>query len=132
VNLPPLGTEWHEFAVECASSTKACLICNRINTRQTFLIWLALIAWGLVGGALYGITGVLLADLFEVRVRYTGISLGYQMAGLLGGAPPPSIIATLLLHWARGATWSVATYLAASSLITVIAVSLVSGGHRGD
>ena len=100
-----------------------------INTRQTILIWLALIAWGLVGGALYGITGVLLAELFEIRVRYSGISLGYQMAGVLGGAPAP-VVATLLLHWTRGATWSVATYLAASSLITLVAVCIVSARHR--
>jgi MFS family permease len=100
-----------------------------INSRQTALIWLALSLWGFAGGALYGVTGVLLAELFDVRVRYSGISLGYQMAGLLGGAPAP-IIAALLLHWTRGASWSVATYLAASSLITLIAVCLVSFRHR--
>jgi hypothetical protein len=44
---------------------------------------------------------------------------------MLGGAPAP-IIATYLIHWSGGATWSVATYLAASSLITLVAVYVAS------
>ena len=58
-----------------------------INSRQPALIWLAFCSWGLAAGALYGVTGVLLAELFEPRVRYSGISFGYQMAGVLCGAP---------------------------------------------
>ncbi len=76
-------------------------------------------------GSLYAAAGVLLAELFETRVRYSGISFGYQMAGMLGGAPAP-IISTALIHWAGGASWPVATYLAVSSFITFIAVCLVS------
>jgi hypothetical protein len=45
--------------------------------------------------SLYGITRVYLAGLFPARVRYSGISFGYQMAGTLGGgiarlSPRPS------------------------------------------
>ncbi len=32
--------------------------------------------------------------LFDTHVRYTGISVGYQMGGLLAGAPAP-IVATI-------------------------------------
>ncbi len=46
-----------------------------------------------------------LADLFETRVRYSGISFGYQMAGMLGGAPAP-FVCTALVRWGRGASWS--------------------------
>jgi MHS family shikimate/dehydroshikimate transporter-like MFS transporter len=45
------------------------------------------------------------------------------MAGMLGGALAP-IIATALLQWAGGASWPVATYLAANSLIGLVAVYL--------
>ncbi|MGA2366917.1 MAG: hypothetical protein ABSG12_15670 [Steroidobacteraceae bacterium] len=44
---------------------------------------------------------------------------------MLGGAPAP-IIATYLIHWSSGAMWSIATYLAASSLITLVAVYVAS------
>ena len=47
------------------------------------------------------------------------------MAGLVGGAPAP-IISSALVHWAGGASWPVATYLAANAIVTFIAVYLVS------
>ena len=98
-----------------------------LSTRVPALIWLAMCVSAFLGSALYGITGAILAGLFVARVRCSGISLGYQLAGMLGGAPAP-IIATYLIHWSGGATWSVATYLAASSLITLVAVYVAS--HR--
>ena len=98
-----------------------------LSTRAPALIWLAMFVQAFIASALYGITGAILAELFMARVRCSGISLGYQMAGLLGGAPAP-IIATYLIHWSGGATWSVATYLAASSLITLVALFVAS--HR--
>jgi MHS family shikimate/dehydroshikimate transporter-like MFS transporter len=98
-----------------------------LSTRAPALIWLAMCVQAFIGSALYGITGAILAELFIARVRCSGISLGYQIAGMLGGAPAP-IIATYLIHWSGGATWSVATYLAASSLITLVAVFVAS--HR--
>ena len=98
-----------------------------LSTRSPALIWFAMGVSAFIGSALYGITGAILADLFVARVRCSGISLGYQIAGMLGGAPAP-IIATYLIHWSGGATWSVATYLAASSLITLVAVFVAS--HR--
>ena len=91
--------------------------------RAAVLIWLAMSSVVFVGGGLYAVTGVFLSELFETRVRYSGISFGYQMAGMLAGAPAP-IIATALVNWSGGASWPVATYLTANSLITFIAVCL--------
>jgi MHS family shikimate/dehydroshikimate transporter-like MFS transporter len=95
-----------------------------VNTGHSGLIWLAMSSLFFANSALYAVTGVLLAELFETRLRYSGISFGYQMAGLLGGAPAP-LICTALVHWAGGASWPVATYLAASAFISFIAVCLV-------
>jgi MFS family permease len=92
-----------------------------LSTRETGLIWLAMAISGLFQGALYGITGAFLAELFEARVRCSGISLAYQVGGLLAGAPAP-ILSTFLIHWSQGNPWPVATYLIASSLITLVAI----------
>jgi MFS transporter, MHS family, shikimate and dehydroshikimate transport protein len=100
-----------------------------INTETPVLIWLAMSFWTFAAGALYGITGVFIAELFEARVRYSGISFGYQMAGMLGGALAP-IIATALIQWAGGDSWPVATYLALNSLISLVAVYLASERYR--
>jgi len=64
---------------------------------------------------LYSITRAFIAELFPARVRYSEISLGYQMAGMLGGALAP-LVATGLLQWSAGTSWPVATYLAVMSL----------------
>jgi MFS transporter, MHS family, shikimate and dehydroshikimate transport protein len=99
------------------------------DTRQPALIWLAMGAWAFAEGALYGITGVFIAELFPVQLRYSGISFGYQVAGVLGGGLAP-IIATALTQWAGGASWPVATYLACIALIGLVAVCLASDKYR--
>ena len=63
-------------------------------------------------------------------MRYSGISFGYQMAGMLGGALVAPIIATALIQWAGGASWPVAAYLAANSLVSLVAVYLASERYR--
>ena len=61
--------------------------------------------------------------------RYSGISFGYQGAGVIGGGLAP-IIATALTQWAGGASWPVATYLAGIALIGLVAVCLASDKYR--
>jgi MFS transporter, MHS family, shikimate and dehydroshikimate transport protein len=100
-----------------------------VDTREPALIWLALVIFSFAGCALYAITGVLLAELFEARVRYSGISLGYQTAGMLAGAPAP-LLAAALIHWSGGRSWPVATYLAAGALVSLVAICLVSERYR--
>ena len=96
-----------------------------VDTAEPALIWLAMGVWTFAAGALYGITGVLIAHLFEARVRYSGISLGYQGAGVIGGALAP-LIATALVSLAGGSSWLVATYLFAVSLVSLLSVYLAS------
>ena len=100
-----------------------------VDTRRPALIWLAMGVWMFADGSLYGITGVYLAGLFPARVRYSGISFSYQMAGMLGGALAP-IISTALIQWAGGASWPVATYLAITAFISLVAVYLASDRYR--
>ena len=100
-----------------------------LNTRQPALIWLAMSLAAVGMGSLYGLVGAILAELFEPRVRCSGISLGYQMAGLLGGAPTP-FIATFLIHRSGGGTWSVATYGAITAVISLVAVYLARDHQR--
>ncbi|HJS90782.1 MAG TPA: MFS transporter [Steroidobacteraceae bacterium] len=96
-----------------------------LSTREPLLIWLAIASFALSSGGLYAITGALLAQLFDARVRCSGISLGYQLAAMIGGAPTP-FIAAYLMHWTGGPIWAVATFLIASALITLVAVGVAA------
>jgi metabolite-proton symporter len=100
-----------------------------VNTGESVLIWLAMTTWMFAAGALYGITGVFIAELFDTRVRYSGISVGFQIGAMLSGALAP-MIATALIHWKGGASWPVASYLAILSLISLIAIYLASDRYR--
>jgi hypothetical protein len=63
-----------------------------LNTREPVLIWIAMIAWNIAAAALYAVTGVFLADLFETRVRYSGVSFGYQMGRHARGCSCPNYL----------------------------------------
>lgn len=100
-----------------------------VDTASAPLIWLAMCTWTFSAGALYGVTGAFISELFDARVRYSGISLGYQMAGVLGGAVAP-LLATYLVQQAGGDSWPVATYLFAMSLVSLLAVFFAADRFR--
>ena len=69
---------------------------------------------------LFGPKAAFLPELFGTRMRYSGASLGANIAAALSGGFTP-LIATALLVWA-GASWAISLYLIGLSLLTVIAV----------
>ncbi|MGV9711412.1 MFS transporter [Gordonia sp. NPDC003424] len=82
---------------------------------------------GLLGSALifgiaYGPAGAMLPELFEARYRYTGAGMGYNLAGILGGAIPPLIAAPLIAG--PGSIW-VGVMLAILSSVSVLCCYLV-------
>jgi MFS family permease len=100
-----------------------------IDTRQTVVIWGALIIAELVHAAMYAPQAAFLSELFGTEVRYSGASIGYQLSAPLSGGIAP-LIATALLQWSGGEPWPVALYLIAMATITLISVWLASETHR--
>jgi len=74
-----------------------------------------------VTGLTYGPCGTLLADMFPTAVRYTGASLAFNLAGILGASLTPSI-ATYLAK--KHGVSHVGYYLAAAATLTLIALLL--------
>ena len=70
-------------------------------------------------GMTYGPLGTMLAELFPTQVRYTGASLCFSMAGILGASLAPYIATSLALKHGLGA---VGYYLGAAALISLTAV----------
>ena len=101
-----------------------------VNTEVTVLIWLAIVL-ALVGGhaAMYGPQASFFSELFGTRVRYSGASLGYQLASVFAGGLAPFIATALLAAFGYGA---VALYLAFMALITIVAVVLASETFQDD
>lgn len=91
-----------------------------LNTREPWLITLALVVtMTLTHALLFGPKAAFMPELFRTQVRYSGASLGANVAAALSGGFSP-LIATALLAWA-GSYWPVSLYIIALSVITIIA-----------
>ncbi|GAA2331171.1 MFS transporter [Saccharopolyspora halophila] len=88
---------------------------------ESFWVMLLAITIGLIlHGAMYGPQAAYFSELFGTRVRYSGASIGYQLASIVAGSLAP-IIATGLLA-AFGSSVPISIYVALCSLVTFIAV----------
>jgi len=71
---------------------------------------------------LYGPQAALITEQFSPRLRYTGSSLAYTLAGVIGGAPAPLILAALL-NW-TGSWLILAVYVVLTAVLTVVGLFL--------
>ncbi|MEA1831828.1 MFS transporter [Methylobacterium durans] len=80
-------------------------------------------------GWLFGPMGALLPELFPTRVRYTGASVTYNLAGIIGASGAP-YLAQRLVEW--GGIGLVGAYLAAAAAISLAAVALMPETAEAD
>ena len=101
-----------------------------LNTGAAPLIWLAVVLGVNLGhDSMYGPQAAYFSELFGTRVRYSGASLGYQLASVLAGGLSPLIAVALLARYDYPA---VAAYMALMALITVVSVILASETFQED
>jgi MFS family permease len=87
-----------------------------------YLLIMSSIILGLVIHALmYAPQPALMAEMFPTRMRYSGVSLGYQVTAIFAGSLAP-IIAVKLLETYKSAV-PIAVYLGAAAVITIIALA---------
>lgn len=92
-----------------------------IESSNTALMMLA-IALALVLGhaAMYGPQASFFSELFGTRVRYSGASLGYQLASVIAGGLSPLIATGLLKRY--GASWPIALFIIGLAAVTTVSV----------
>lgn len=94
-----------------------------IDSTNIWLFLIAVIVMGFGLGLSYGPMSALYAEMFPVEVRYSGVSIGYALGAILGGAFAP-----LLSQWLLDNTkWSgsIAIYMIVLCVISIVGVSLV-------
>jgi hypothetical protein len=79
----------------------------------------------------YGPQAALFSELFDTRVRYTGISFVYQFSGIFASGLTP-IIATALLPLGGDKPWLICIYVLAVSLVSALSVFLMKESHKRD
>ena len=109
-----------------------------LGTKNPHLGWIAIILGLAVGhAAMYGPQASFLSELFGTKVRYSGVSLGYNLASIFAGALSPLIAIGLMTAY-KPATWPISVYMIALALITIVSVYFATGDaaeaepKRGD
>jgi len=101
-----------------------------VDTKQTVLVWLAMVLGVNVGHDLmYGPQAAFYSEMFGTRVRYSGASLGYQLASVLSGGFAPLIAAALLAANHDDPTL-VAIYMVVMGVITIVATAFARETYR--
>jgi metabolite-proton symporter len=93
-----------------------------LNTKVPQMAWIAIVLGLAVGhAAMYGPQASFLSELFGTKVRYSGVSLGYNLASIFAGALSP-LIATWLMTEYKPETWPISVYMIILALITLVSV----------
>jgi len=101
-----------------------------VNTGSAVLITVALVVAQLIFSLTYGPCPALFSEMFGARVRYSGVSVGYQIGAVAGGALAP-IIATSL-HAEFHTANAIALYLAVMAAVSFVSVFLVTESSRRE
>jgi len=89
------------------------------------VIWLAIIIpFGILYASIYGPEAVLFCDLFDAKVRYTGISFVYQFSGIWSSGITP-IVATALIGFGGGNPWWVCLYVLFAGVVSAWCAHLI-------
>lgn len=102
-----------------------------VDTQNTNLIGLAIVIGLVVHAAMYAPQAAFFSELFGTDVRYTGASIGYQLASPLAGGLAP-LISMALLKWSHGKPWPVAVYLIGLSAVTLVSVWFAAETHQAQ
>ena len=79
---------------------------------------------GVIWAFVYGPQAAMFCDLFDTRVRYTGVSLVYQVGAIFSVSLTP-LAATALLQANNNQPWLIATYVSAAGVISAICAALM-------
>jgi MHS family shikimate/dehydroshikimate transporter-like MFS transporter len=103
-----------------------------VDTKETVFIYAAMILGINIGhDMMYGPQAAYFSELFGTKVRYSGASIGYQLASVFGGGFAPLIAASLLAANNDSPTL-VALYMVGISLITLVATLVAPETYRDE
>ncbi|HEX6447405.1 MAG TPA: MFS transporter [Streptosporangiales bacterium] len=101
-----------------------------IDTKSPVLIGVAVvIGWAIAACGMFGAEGALFAEIFPTRVRYSGMSVVYQIGVLPSGAIAPLVCTALVRHFA-GSSWPAALYVLAMAVISIVSLVFLPETHK--
>ncbi|MCL6600551.1 MAG: MHS family MFS transporter [Alicyclobacillus macrosporangiidus] len=101
-----------------------------VNTGVAALAFIAIVISLIPHDLLYGPQAALIAENFPSHLRYSGASLGYQLASVIAGGPAP-LIATWLMH-KYGSSSAISAYIIFNAVVTLIALAFLKGRSEDE
>ena len=117
---------------------KRVYMAGLLDTKVAALMFIAIFLSLIPHDAQYGPQAALIAESFTGRLRYSGASLGYQLASVIAGGPAPLIATTLFAGpkflgiGAYKTSTAIAIYILVCAVISFIAVSTVKERSKQD
>ena len=94
-----------------------------VDTAIPSLVFIAIVLSLIPHDMMYGPQAALIAEAFTPRLRYSGASLGYQLASVIAGGPAPLIATALFATYRSG--YAIAIYIAACAVISLVSAALM-------
>jgi len=94
-----------------------------LNTASAGWIFLAVALSLIPHSMMYGPQAALIAESFPGRLRYSGASLGYQLASVIAGGPAPLIAAWLFAQYGSG--YAIAAYILLCAILSLISTTML-------
>jgi len=94
-----------------------------LGSGSATLVFLAIVLSLVPHDMMYGPQAALIAEAFTPRLRYSGASLGYQLASVIAGGPAPLIATALIAAYHTG--YAVAIYIAACAVVSLVSATMM-------
>jgi metabolite-proton symporter len=95
-----------------------------IDTGSSVLIFIAMVLSLIPHDMQYGPQAALIAESFTPRLRYSGASIGYQLASITAGGPAPLIATALFATYKSGTP--IAIYILVTAIVSIIATTFLT------
>jgi MFS family permease len=94
-----------------------------VDTAIPALVFIAIVLSLIPHDLQYGPQAALIAESFTPRLRYSGASLGYQLASIIAGGPAPLIATALFAAYKSG--YAISIYIAICAIISFVATAMM-------
>jgi len=94
-----------------------------VDTALPWAVFIAIVLSLIPHDMQYGPQAALIAEAFTPRLRYSGSSLGYQLASVIAGGPAPLIATALFAFYHSG--YAISIYIAICAVVSLVSASLM-------
>jgi len=94
-----------------------------VDTANPVLVFIAIVLSLIPHDMMYGPQAALIAEAFTPRLRYSGASLGYQLASVIAGGPAPLIATALFASYKSG--FAISIYIAICAVISLVSAAMM-------